>query len=651
MQYRTDALGTGFRAALPAGALLPAPLMLEAVEGRVLARVEGSDKNLEAGFLPDGRVYVNADPANASAPLVLFNPDNLDYGMISKEQQGPQGTTRSLQEYIHADGGRTMVQKDEVRADGTRSFNQVHQDAQGNLRAGHVDVDATGKANWTELKSSLNDQGGVTLEGPPAPPPRSLWSHLAEAYKQPFNTKTPLWDWQKEKKLAGKSSVVASFGTFSSALANAAGGMAPAFLAALMPAPVAAPTPQAAPTPSPTPAQGVNVVDGDITRTPAEGILTAVNSFGQWGGGVDRAIARAAGGQYHQQLANLGELKEGQTFVAGKTADHPGSFEKVVFAVDDLKQPLGEVIYNGLKAANDAGLRSINLPAMRTGAMAGVRESEDEAVQATAAAIQKFRSESPENLQAINLVVYNNPQLAAKFNQALAQAQSAPAPEPSVGAAALEKLQTLEGGYTKAHSERAIDLYAMPLARALGVSDTGLATLQASRGVYDIGKTVLPDNLFENRRLEKDEFEQMKDHVREDKIGAILDDLQVSPGVREIALNHHERPDGKGYPNGLSGENIPPLARVVAVADAFDAMTSPRFNREGDREVEGQAMKLDKAVTILRENAGTQFDATVVNTFLDQVLPAALEARVQSGDLSPEALAAFQAKSQAAPQS
>ena len=89
----------------------------------------------------------------------------------------------------------------------------------------------------------------------------------------------------------------------------------------------------------------------------------------------------------------------------------------------------------------------------------------------------------------------------------------------------------------------------------------------------------------------------------------------------------------------------------MSYTDAFDAMTSPRFNREGDREVDGQAMKLDKAVSILRENAGTQFDATVVNTFLDKVLPAALEARVQSGDLSPDVLAAFQAKSQAPPQS
>ena len=146
-----------------------------------------------------------------------------------------------------------------------------------------------------------------------------------------------------------------------------------------------------------------------------------------------------------------------------------------------------------------------------------------------------------------------------------------------------------------------------------GNYDFGAAFLATKYGALTtIAERLKPEKLFENRRLEKDEFEQMKDHVRQDKIGAILDDLKVSPGVREIVLNHHERPDGKGYPSGLSGENIPPLARIVAVADAFDAMTSPRFNREGDREVDGQAMKLDKAVSILRGRSLLEFVAPLL---------------------------------------
>ena len=128
-----------------------------------------------------------------------------------------------------------------------------------------------------------------------------------------------------------------------------------------------------------------NLMKGDITRTATvDAIVTLINSGGMWFGGVDGAIQRVAGGQYHAQAGAVLEsrgLSNKQVVVAkGNRADHNGSFNDVVFVVDDLKSPLNELVYKALQSAKSEGYQSIAFPLMRTGVMLGIVEPDLKAV-------------------------------------------------------------------------------------------------------------------------------------------------------------------------------------------------------------------------------------------------------------------------------
>ena len=132
--------------------------------------------------------------------------------------------------------------------------------------------------------------------------------------------------------------------------------------------------------------------------------------------------------------------------------------------------------------------------------------------------------------------------------------------------------------------------------------------------LHDIGKVAIPDHvLLKPSRLDDREFEVMKTHAAE---GAQTLDLALRehPGAeflhmaRDIAGSHHERPDGKGYPNGLTGQYIPLCARIFAVADVYDALVSKRVYKN--------AFSHDIAKSIILEGAGSQFDTNVVQAFL-----------------------------------
>ena len=114
---------------------------------------------------------------------------------------------------------------------------------------------------------------------------------------------------------------------------------------------------------------------------------------------------------------------------------------------------------------------------------------------------------------------------------------------------------------------------------------------------------------MKNAALSREEFEHIKKHP---VIGeAIIKDIDLSHSERAIIRHHHERWDGFGYPDGLEGDGIPLLARVVAVADAFDAMTSDRPYR--------QAKKQEEAVAELLRCSSRQFDPQVVQAFIDML--------------------------------
>ena len=155
------------------------------------------------------------------------------------------------------------------------------------------------------------------------------------------------------------------------------------------------------------------------------------------------------------------------------------------------------------------------------------------------------------------------------------------------------------------------------LARSIGWSEAKCELMLLASPMHDIGKIGIPDNiLLKPGKFEPDEWEIMKTHA---VIGGKLlegDDSNLMQMARSIALSHHEKWDGSGYPNGLAGDGIPLAGRIAALADVFDALTSKRPYKK--------AWTVEAAVDLIKENSGKQFDPALVETFLEQ-LPGILE--------------------------
>jgi response regulator RpfG family c-di-GMP phosphodiesterase/pSer/pThr/pTyr-binding forkhead associated (FHA) protein len=158
------------------------------------------------------------------------------------------------------------------------------------------------------------------------------------------------------------------------------------------------------------------------------------------------------------------------------------------------------------------------------------------------------------------------------------------------------------------HIHRMSD-YAEEIARAMGKSESYCELIKIASPMHDVGKIGIPDNILKKPgKLTNDEFDHMKQHTVIG--GAILSNSgsEVLQMAHNIALSHHEKFDGKGYPSGLSGESIPLEGRIVAVADVFDAVMSKRCYKE--------AFGLEKSLEILTTGAGKHFDPLVVEAFM-----------------------------------
>jgi putative two-component system response regulator len=167
------------------------------------------------------------------------------------------------------------------------------------------------------------------------------------------------------------------------------------------------------------------------------------------------------------------------------------------------------------------------------------------------------------------------------------------------------------------------------LALKAGLSDKDAAALRDAAPLHDIGKIGIPDAiLLKPGKLDAAEWEIMKRHAA---IGAEIMEGSPSPLMdlaKVIALTHHEKWDGSGYPKGLKGEEIPLIGRIVAVSDVFDALTSHRPYKPG--------WPVEKAVAFMVESAGTHFDPALIAIF-QRELPAILALREQFKDeVSPE---------------
>jgi putative nucleotidyltransferase with HDIG domain len=160
--------------------------------------------------------------------------------------------------------------------------------------------------------------------------------------------------------------------------------------------------------------------------------------------------------------------------------------------------------------------------------------------------------------------------------------------------------------WTKGHSERTVH-YAEKIACKMGLSHEDMHNLTIGGLLHDIGKIGTYDNLLhKTEKLTEEEFSIIKKHPEEGV--KILESIKQLEKIVPIIRYHHERYDGKGYPDGLAGADIPLLARIVHVADSYDAMTADRPYRS--------ALSHEQVIEELKRNAGTQFDPEVVDVFL-----------------------------------
>lgn len=161
--------------------------------------------------------------------------------------------------------------------------------------------------------------------------------------------------------------------------------------------------------------------------------------------------------------------------------------------------------------------------------------------------------------------------------------------------------------YTRGHSDR-VAYYAVRIGESLGLSSDELQVLTLGGIFHDVGKIGTADDiLFKTDSLEREEYDEVKKHTL--KGAHILSAVSMFKHVVPLVKYHHERIDGKGYPEGLKGDEVPFLSRILSVADAFDAMTSDRLYRT--------KMSLDDAVEQLVKSSGTQFDPVVVEKFIE----------------------------------
>ena len=177
----------------------------------------------------------------------------------------------------------------------------------------------------------------------------------------------------------------------------------------------------------------------------------------------------------------------------------------------------------------------------------------------------------------------------------------------------LDMVQTLrytveaKDTYTRGHSDR-VSEYSVLIGEKLGLPEDQIKTLRIGGLFHDIGKIGIPDSiLLKPDKLSDDEYSQIKNHP---SIGAhILGSAEIFKDIIPVVKHHHERYDGNGYPSRLKGEEIPYIARIAAVADTFDAMTSRRSYR-GPIDIEHVKEEIKRC-------EGTQFDPQIAEVFLD----------------------------------
>jgi len=164
--------------------------------------------------------------------------------------------------------------------------------------------------------------------------------------------------------------------------------------------------------------------------------------------------------------------------------------------------------------------------------------------------------------------------------------------------------------YTYRHTERVV-MFSQMLGKALNLSEEDLKTLKYGAYLHDIGKINIAEGILNKKMpLTSEEWDILKQHPA-NGVG-IIEPVESLAKVRPLILYHHERYDGRGYPEGLKGQEIPYLARIITVVDSFDAMCSKRTYRTG--------LCFDEAIEELKRHSGTQFDPKITSVFINTLL-------------------------------
>lgn len=181
----------------------------------------------------------------------------------------------------------------------------------------------------------------------------------------------------------------------------------------------------------------------------------------------------------------------------------------------------------------------------------------------------------------------------------------------SASPSALALAVRIQDAYTRGHARR-VAAYCQRIGRRLGLTAAEIATASQGGLLHDIGKIAFSRQLLQNTGHELSEEMRREIHLHPEVGYQLLGSLNVQPAVREGVRCHHERLDGGGYPRGLAGDAVPLSARIISVADCYDALTTDRPYQRGKAPAE--------ALALLQGMGGVGLDAEVVHAFIAEIL-------------------------------
>ncbi|MCS7165606.1 MAG: HD domain-containing protein [Candidatus Calescibacterium sp.] len=310
--------------------------------------------------------------------------------------------------------------------------------------------------------------------------------------------------------------------------------------------------------------------------------------------------------KYFQDAVNVNPTKNEAKYFLALTYAFQDKIDKAIEILIKVKENIKDPLKSKIVSFNIASAYSF---------LGDVKKTEEFLYEAIQDFTKYFKQISEQDILFYTTLLFQTRVVyeASRSNKELEESQS------QLLQAMLDAIQAKDN-YTKDHTQR-VTIIAVEIAKAMGLEEEILQTLLVGTLVHDIGKIGIPDNVLNKPgRLTDEEFQIMKQHTI---IGYEIIKKMKFPKIKVITSNerfdnigtvsdcvryHHEKWDGTGYPDGLKGEKIPLLARIIAVADVFDALMSERQYKK--------AIPAFKSIEIIDQSKGTHFDPMIVDYFM-----------------------------------